>query len=131
MKSLVALAAVLFLGAVPATAAEITGYISDDVCVSKNTAKTKAMDWIQPAAFEACAKKCVKEGSAVVFVTEDNKILHMDAASVAKAMPHLGQRVSVQATIKDGTVTLSSIATIKMGPHTGGHASADDHDHSR
>jgi hypothetical protein len=131
MKSLVALATVLFLGSMPAAAAEITGYISDNVCVSKNTDKTKAMDWIQPAAFEACAKKCVKEGSEVVFVTEDNKILRMDAASVAKAMPHLGQRVSVQATIKDGAVTLSSISTIKMGPHTGGHASADDHDHSR
>ncbi len=131
MKSLLGVVFVMFFAALPAAAAEITGYISDNVCVSKNTSKTSAMDWIQPAAFEACAKKCVKEGSSVVFVTEDNTILQLDAASVAKAMPHLGHRVSVQATIKDGTVTLSSISTIKMGPHTGGNASADDHDHGR
>lgn len=131
MKKILALVTLSLLTAIPAAAAEMTGYISDDVCVSKNTSAKKAMDWINPDAFEACAKKCVKEGSSVVFVTEDNKILRLDAASVAKAMPHLGQRVSVQGTVKDGAVKLDSIATIKMAAgaaHTSGH---DDHQHGR
>lgn len=131
MRSIVLALSVMLWTALPAAAAEMTGYLSDEACVSKNLSVKKAMDWIQPTAFEACVKKCVKEGSAVVFVTEDNKVLRLDAASLQKATPYIGKRVSVKATVSGTTIALDSVTAIAMGPHTGGRVSADDHVHDR
>lgn len=131
LLSFATVALVSALSAPFASAAEMTGYLSDHACVSKNVSAKKAMDWIQPAAFEACVKKCVKEGETLVFVTEDNRILKLDAASLAKATPHMGQRVSVKATVTGDTIALESIAVIKMDPKTGAKGSHDDHEHSR
>jgi hypothetical protein len=41
----------------------MTGYISDEACAVKSAKSAKAADWIIPDAFEACAKRCLKEGS--------------------------------------------------------------------
>lgn len=106
---------VLVLGmAASGSAAELTGYVSDQSCAASRASEKHAMDWIKADLFEACVKKCVKEGSAMVFVTEDNKILKFDAASNAKAMAHMGHRVKVTGSTVNGTLTLTSIAAIEM-----------------
>ena len=72
-----------------------------------SSAKAKtAAEWIQPAAFEECVKKCVKEGSTPVFVTEDNKILKVDAASSDKITQYLGHKVSVTGKVEGGTLKM-------------------------
>ena len=95
-------------------AAEMTGYVSDQSCAASRSSEKHAMDWIKPDLFEACVKKCVKEGSSMVFVTEDNKILTFDAASNAKAMAHMGHRVKVTGSASNGVLKVDSIAPIAM-----------------
>ena len=102
------------LGAMAPAGDAITGYISDTKCATSGSKAKTAAEWIKPAAFEECVKKCVKEGSDAVFVTEDNKILKFDAASVGKITPYLGRKVSVTGNVKDGTIKIASIAAIKM-----------------
>src|SRR5436190_4046678 len=62
-------ASIAALGAAPASGA-IVGYISDTKCASSGSKAKTAAEWIQPAAFEDCVKKCVKAGPAAVVVTE-------------------------------------------------------------
>ena len=81
--------------------------------LANDQAKTAA-EWIKPAAFEECVKTCVKDGSEAVFVTEDNKILTFDKASVAKITPFLGRKVSVTGTVKDRTLKVDGITGLKM-----------------
>jgi hypothetical protein len=109
--AIVGFAACLTTGA---AAAEMTGYLSDDSCASKSASKARATDWIQPDRFEACVKKCHKEGSTLVFVTEDNKILKLDAGSTATATPHMGRRVKVSGSTTDGVLKIHSIAALEM-----------------
>ena len=49
-------------------------------------------------------KECVKGGSEAVFLTEDNKILKIDAASAAKITPFLGHKVSITGKAEGATV---------------------------
>jgi hypothetical protein len=92
----------------------ITGYISDTKCAMSGSKAKTAAEWIKPAAFEECVKTCVKDGSAAVFVTEDNKILTFDKASVEKITPFLGHKVSVTGDVKGGTLKVDSITGLKM-----------------
>jgi outer membrane protein assembly factor BamB len=92
-----------------AFAGEFTGYISDEKCASSSAKAKTAAEWIKPAAFESCVKKCVKDGSAVVFVTEDNHLYKIDADSMSKVMPQLGHKVVVTGKIEGGTITIDSI----------------------
>lgn len=97
-----------------AGAAEMTGYVSDQTCAANRASEKRAMDWIKPDVFESCVRKCSKEGSALVFLTEDNKMLTFDAASSAKAKAHMGQHVKVTGTSANGVLKVDSIATIAM-----------------
>ncbi len=99
-------------------AERLTGYISDEQCAVASSKAAKATDWINPKKFESCAKKCANNGSPVVFVTEDNKVLKLDAESLKKASAHLGQRVSVDGKVENGTLKIEMIATIKMEAQT-------------
>jgi len=111
-SSIAALVAAL---SVSGSAAEMTGYISDESCATSGGKRTaKAVDWIQPDRFESCVKKCSKEGSKLVFVTEDNKILTFDASSLEKATAHMGRRVKVTGTATDGLLKVDTIAAIEM-----------------
>jgi hypothetical protein len=112
MKKLFVLFALLI--SIPALAEKMTGYISDDKCAASGSKASKATDWINPNAFESCAKKCAKAGASVVFVTEENKVLKLDADSTQKAMPHLGHRVSLTGTVDNGSLKIDDIASIKM-----------------
>ena len=118
MKTLIAVvglsvASIAALGAAPASGA-IVGYISDTKCASSGSKAKTAAEWIQPAAFEDCVKKCVKEGSAAVFVTEDNKILKLDAASSTKIAQYLGHKVSVTGKVEGTTLKIDTITALKL-----------------
>ena len=129
MRKLVAVAALSAMCSTTGLAAELTGYISDDACAIKSAKSSTAAEWIKPDAFEACAKKCLKEGSTAVFVTEDNKVLKLDAVSSARALPHLGHRVKVSGTATSTTLSVDTIAPIAMKPKAEAKASGDDHSH--
>ena len=128
MRKLVAVVALSAMCSASGLAAELTGYISDDACAIKSAPSATAAEWIKPDAFEACVKKCMKEGSTAVFVTEDNKVLKLDAVSSARALPHLGHRVKVSGTATSTTLSVDTIAPIAMKPKAGARASGD-HSH--
>jgi hypothetical protein len=114
MKRISALTIFLAIATMAAFAEHWTGYISDEQCAISGSKAKKAADWINPTAFESCAKKCAKAGSALVFVTEDNKILKFDAASKNKVEPYLGHRVSLDGKLDSGALKVDKIAGIKM-----------------
>lgn len=118
MKKFLVLLALLTVMALPALAEKLTGYVSDEQCATSSSKAAKATDWINPKAFESCAQKCARNGSPMVFVTEDNKILKLDADSTQKASAHLGHRVSVTGKVENGTLKIDKIATIKMEGQT-------------
>jgi hypothetical protein len=129
MKKLVAAVALAAMYSTSGLAAELTGYISDDACAIKSARSATAAEWVNPDAFEACVKKCLKEGSTAVFVTEDNKVLKLDAVSSARALPHLGHRVKVSGTATATTLSVETIAPIAMKPKGPAKSSGDDHSH--
>jgi len=114
LKKLVAVLGFAALTSMTAFAAEYTGYLSDEQCANSGAKSKTAAEWIKPAAFESCVKKCVKAGSAVVFVTEDNKIVKIDANSMEKVEPQLGHKVKVTGKIEDGTLKIDSISPLPM-----------------
>ena len=115
MKILLTVLALSALGSMSAFAGEFTGYVSDTKCAAANTKKGAASEWVQPAAFEACVKKCIEEGSAPVFVTADNKIVKISPAAMGKVMPMLGHKVTLTGQIDGDTlVKVDSIASVKM-----------------
>lgn len=118
MKRTFALTAFLTLASMAAFAEHWTGYISDEQCAVSGSKAKKATDWISPTAFEGCVQKCVKGGSPLVFVTEDNKILKFDADSTKKASPYAGQRVSLDGKLDNGALKVEKISGIKMDPKT-------------
>jgi hypothetical protein len=98
-----------------AMAAEFTGYVSDTKCAASNAKAGAASEWVKPAAFEACAKQCVKEGSAPVFVTADNKIVKIGADAMDKVMPMLGHKVTLTGKMDGDTlVKVDTITSVKM-----------------
>jgi hypothetical protein len=114
VKKLLVVAALLAFSSAMAFAGQWSGYISDEKCATSGAKAAKASDWINPKAFESCAQKCVREGSPVVFVTEDNKILKLDADSTKKALPHVGHRVKLTGTLENDTLKINKISAIKM-----------------
>jgi hypothetical protein len=101
MKKLIVLTAFAALGSMTAFAAEWKGVISDDHCGAAHVKATQAD--------RECVQKCVKEGKAPVFVTSDNKVLKIDAKSVAKVTPHFGHQVTVKGTLNGDTVTIDTV----------------------
>jgi hypothetical protein len=57
----------------------------------------------------ACTAKCIKGGSAAVFVTADDKVLKIDAASLDKVTPHYGHKVTITGKVDGDTVHIDSI----------------------
>jgi hypothetical protein len=95
MKKLLVLSS---LFALSAFAAELTGSISEAGCGAKHVdGSDKAV---------ACVQKCVKGGSAPVFVT-DGKVLKI--ADPSKVMDHLGHKVTVTGKLDGDTITIDSV----------------------
>jgi hypothetical protein len=130
MKKILAGIVLLAASSITAFAGQWSGYISDEKCATSGSKAAKAADWINPKAFQSCAQKCVREGSPVVFVTEDNKILRLDADSTKKAQPHVGQRVKLTGTLENDTLKIKKIAAIKMdAPDKYGSKDVEGHMH--
>jgi len=92
----------------------MTGYVSDAKCAASGAKAKTAAEWIKPAAFESCVKDCVKNGSDAVFVTEDNKTLKFDAASMDKIKAHLGHKVKVTGTVEGDVLKVETVTMVKM-----------------
>ena len=114
MKTFIIVLALSALASMTMFAGQMTGYISDEKCAVSGAKAKTAAEWIDPAQFEGCAKRCVKAGSPAVFVTEDNKILKIDAASVEKVTPHIGHKVTVTGKVEGGVLKIDSISSEKM-----------------
>ena len=112
MKKLIAVFVLSALAAATALAGNLTGYISDTKCTAEHAKSPTAAGWIHPKVFESCAKMCVKDGSEAVFLTEDNKVVKIDAGSLDKVMPHLGHKVKLNAKVENGQLKVDSISTI-------------------
>lgn len=84
--------------------AEMTGWISDSSCGAGNANAS--------AASRDCAKRCIKDGSAPVFVSEkEGKVYHLANADLAK--PHLDYKVKISGDVKDGKLVIAKIAQAK------------------
>ena len=112
MKKTIAVLALFGLAWSAAFAGEMTGYISDTKCAAEHSKATTAAGWIHPKVFESCAKMCVKDGSEAVFLTQDNKVVKIDAGSLEKVLPHLGHKVSLDGKMENGKLKVESISTI-------------------
>jgi hypothetical protein len=49
-----------------------------------------------------------------VFVTEDNKILKIDASSMEKVMPVIGHKVKVTGKVDGGKIRVDSVSALPM-----------------
>jgi uncharacterized hydantoinase/oxoprolinase family protein len=90
--------AVSALFAISAMAETMTGVISDEHCGAKHADASGA----------ACIKSCVKQGAAVVFVS-DGKVYKIADSSKDKVANHLGEKVKVDGNFEGDTVTIDSI----------------------
>ncbi len=98
MKKYVLLLAVLFSAVVyAADKGSWTGYISDAHCGAKGNSDDHA----------ACAKKCVKEGYAPVFVVGDKVYTISDPKKVAK---FVGQKVKITGTLTGDAIEVDKIS---------------------
>lgn len=79
---------------------EMTGVISDSHCGAAHAEAS--------AAAEKCVAKCVKGGSAPVFVSE-GKVYQIDADSKSKVMSHLGHKVTINGSVEGDTVKIDSV----------------------
>jgi hypothetical protein len=84
-------------------AAEFKGWISDASCGAGNAASTQAA--------RDCAERCIKSGSAPVFVTEkDQNVYKLTNAEMAKL--HLKGKVQVTGELKGDTLHIDKIVDI-------------------
>lgn len=96
--------ALTFLGfsmlAFTASAAEMTGYISDAACAKKDVAKAES------DAHAGCAQGCAKKGSALVFVS-GGKVYKID--DQAKVQDHAGHKVTIEGKVEGDTLKVDSV----------------------
>lgn len=86
-------------GAALASAASLTGWISDASCgVNNARADKEARD---------CTASCLKNGAAAVLVTADNKVYKITGD--VKVMDHLQHKVQVTGDVKDNTIAAKEI----------------------
>jgi hypothetical protein len=87
------------LSAASALAESFTGVVSDAMC-AKNPAKASSPD------HAACAKKCIEGGSPAVLIIE-GKVYPVANPDTLKS--YAGQKVTVDATLDNGTLTVKSV----------------------
>jgi hypothetical protein len=80
-----------------AAAADFSGYIIDGSCAEKPAMKGN----------EACARKCIKNGSPAVLLTDEGKVLKLDDQS--KATEHAGSKVKVTGNLNGDTIKVEDI----------------------
>ena len=100
MKRITALATLAFtFTAVPMFGQSFTGWVSDAMC-AKDPAKVASADHAD------CAKKCIEGGSPAVLVV-DGKVYQVSNPDMLKS--HAGEKVTVDATLDKGTLTIKSV----------------------
>lgn len=100
MKRIAALATLAFtFTALPMFAESFTGWVSDAMC-AKDPAKVSSADHAD------CAKKCIEGGSPAVLVV-NGKVYPVSNPDMLK--DHAGDKVTVDATLANGTLTIKSI----------------------
>ena len=98
MKKYLFMAGLLFSMAVyAADKGTWTGYISDEHCGAKGN----------NAGHADCAKKCVKNGYAPVFVVGEKVYAISDPKKVSK---YIGDKVTITGTITDNTIDIEKIS---------------------
>jgi hypothetical protein len=97
MKTISAIAALTLGLAVSGMAAEFKGFVEDTACASKAGMKDNA----------ACAQKCIKGGSPAVLIGEDGTVYKI--ANQDKIVAHAGEKVTVNGSLKDDTITVESV----------------------
>jgi|ERR1051326_3424381 len=97
MKKLIAISFLIVGFSASLMAADLTGYIVDEKCSGN-----KAM-WSN----EACAEKCIKGGSAAVFVSEDGKVYKIDNQDQVTA--HAGHKVTISGTVTGDTIKVDNV----------------------
>jgi hypothetical protein len=100
MKRVIALAGIAAGLSMTAMAADVTGYIIDEMC-SKDASMRGNVE---------CAQKCIKGGSPAVLVTDDGKIYKI--SNQAKVVPDAGKKVTLSGNIKGDTITVSKISAL-------------------
>ncbi len=83
--------------AASALAAEFKGFVEDTACANKPEMKGDS----------ECAKKCIKNGSPAVLVTEDGKVYKI--ANQDKIVASAGMNVTVTGKLKGDTLTVASV----------------------
>ena len=100
MKRIATLATLAFtFAATPLLAESFTGWVSDAMC-AKNPAKVSSADHAD------CAKKCIEGGSPAVLVV-NGKVYQVSNPDTLK--DHAGEKVTVDATLDNGTLTIKSV----------------------
>jgi hypothetical protein len=99
VKRIAVITLALTLSAASAWAESYTGVVSDAMC-AKNPAKASSPD------HAACAKKCIEGGSPAVLIV-DGKVYQVSNPDTLK--DHAGQKVTVDATLDNGTLTIKSV----------------------
>jgi hypothetical protein len=89
--------ALLALLSAAAFAADFNGYIIDEACSTKPAMKGN----------EACARKCIKGGSAAVLLTPEAKVYKLD--DQAKVAEHAGHKVIVTGALNGDTIKVDGI----------------------
>ena len=97
MKKVTLTAALFAMGAF---AESWTGTLTDANCGAKHADASEKS--------QACSKRCFERGGAAVLVVGD-KVVKIDESSRAKLGALMGQKVVVDGTMKDDTVTVASI----------------------
>jgi hypothetical protein len=88
------------LAASMASAGSLVGWISDASCGASNASSS--------AEARECAKRCIKDGAAPVFVSEaDKKVYKLTGKGNAK--DHLDHKVKIKGEIKGDTITVTEI----------------------
>src|SRR4051812_9004734 len=95
----IALAALLFAGALTASAASMTGYISDSSCGATNGNGS--------AESRECAKNCIKNGADAVFVSEKDQKVYKLAGKDVK--PMLDHKVTITGELKGDTFNVTDV----------------------
>src|SRR2546428_5910749 len=97
MKRIIALFAMVPFFSIGSFAADFSGYIIDEACASKPAMKGN----------EACARKCIKGGSAAVLLSPDAKVYKLD--DQAKVVEHAGHKVKIEGTLDGDTIKVETI----------------------
>ena len=80
--------------------ADYKGWFSDDSCGAGNASSDKDR--------RDCAERCLKGGSAAVFVTEGDGKVYKVAGSV-KPLDYIQNKVKVSGTLKGDTLTITKV----------------------